>query len=226
MTTKPAVEIDLDAMEEVANQVRNGYASAIASYTTTFDPDNVLALIAQARASQAVAEPVAYLYEWIGDEERGPRKKGDIIARAVAELGGNIDLYPDKWKRIVALSAAPVAQQSEAGAPTAAAEQATKALEEAARYCDLHRVSTSNYAGACADVIRQNLIPKYAAPTSGRESAAPVAEQDAKDAARYRWLMRQVPSNIAGIFEGGIISDVDQLIDEEIEAQKGAQQDV
>lgn len=61
------------------------------------------------------------------------------------------------------------------GAPTAKAEPvAAKALEEAAAYCDLHRASTSNYAGVCADVIRNNLIPKYAAPAP--QQAAPLTD--------------------------------------------------
>ena len=40
-----------------------------------------------------------------------------------------------------------------------------------------------------------------------------------KDAARYRWLMDQVPCNIADIFEGGTIGEVDELIDDEIAAR-------
>ncbi|MGI4717249.1 MAG: hypothetical protein ACRYGO_07490 [Janthinobacterium lividum] len=60
-------------------------------------------------------------------------------------------------------------------------------------------------------------------PDGGSVEVLEQVRRMAGDAARYRWLMRQVPSNIADIFEGGTISDVDQLIDEEIEAQKGAQ---
>ena len=65
-------------------------------------------------------EPVAHLYEWIGDENRGTRKKGDTIARTPSELMGNIDPHPDVWKRIsplytrVSLSSPAERQEAEA----------------------------------------------------------------------------------------------------------------
>ena len=88
--------------------------------------------IAADRASRQVAnkaevEPVAYMYEWIGTQHEF--NKGRIIARMPDELGGNIDLHPESWKRIGSLYATPPAT-------TGASTARDQAFEEAASICD------------------------------------------------------------------------------------------
>ncbi len=69
------------------------------------------------------------------------------------------------------LLAAVDAELNKRAALAAQSQGAQAALREAADYCDQQRAGTSNYAGQCADVIRQKLMPKYAA----QQAAAPGA---------------------------------------------------
>lgn len=70
-------------------------------------------------ANKAEVEPVAHLYKWIGDASDS--YEGRVVARSVAELKGEIDMYPDSWERIGPLYATPPATTGGANAtPTGA----------------------------------------------------------------------------------------------------------
>ena len=77
-------------------------------------------------ANKAEVEPVAHLYKWIGDASDS--YEGRVIARSVAELKGEIDMYPDSWERIGPLYATPPATT---GASTVLTDERTAALIEA-----------------------------------------------------------------------------------------------
>lgn len=194
MTTKPAVEIDLDAAQ-LEPLLKSWFG--LEDCTGLFNPARMLAFtkaaIAQARASQAVAEPVA---EWVNWEQGFQHLRAEGL--------------PDGTQ----LYAAPVAQQSkaltctcpsgdgslrwpcpkhppeaiqpvEAGAPTAAAEMPKRPQAHmlAGKNLDsLHVLYTSGqmdeYGKACF--------------VAGRESAAPVAKQDAQRLEIFiDWYLRE-----------------------------------
>jgi hypothetical protein len=102
---------------------------------------------APVQAEQAQAEPVAYLYEWIG--EQGLRKSGALIARTADELGGNIDMYPTSWKRLGPLYDAPVialpAQAEQVAAVRAATDQQANVLPPFAAPAGQHDARDPNW---------------------------------------------------------------------------------
>ena len=247
MTTKPAVEIDLDKQraefeaaylvrlqdrygrplteeESAVELVRNSHDERLYLHAESFWQGWLLA-----RASQAVAEPVAIMQRFPDDQPASrvytpvrPAWLGDmppvgtkLYAAPVAqqsEAGASFSLVgkcvatgtakiiiasaiSTEWAdRIVAAFAS---QPVEAGAPTAAAEQGQMVIgagdPEAffAQFCDREGYPSDGemdaaLRGAFYAGIEYCAVP--VAPTSGRESAAPLAQQDAKDAARYRYL--------------------------------------
>jgi len=198
MTAKPAVEIDLDKQRaEFETAWRETYNMPESATFSKFADGNYQApaindffvgwCMAQARASQAVAEPVAYVVDV--DNERS-----EAIINTALPVGTQ-----------VFTRAAPVAQQSEAGAPTAAACQLHNAImniphkRERSAFMNvegmLYKHGHRDARHAAAELVHEYI--------SGRESAAPLAQQDALEQ-----LIAQHRIAITPEYEGGFRAEI------------------
>lgn len=213
MTTKPAVEIDLDK-QRAEFEAWLGRPMMNPDHPTHYNGRDVRIAwgawqAAQARASQAVAEPVAWMnpdeviasdaFRWVqpahAPEYSVPVYRAAPVAQqSEATLSAKVGLRcvleaiegSDRDARLSNMDApkliraavAALSQATEAGAPTAAAEQWKRLFWNVAQA--LHCLP-STYVDGNAHVLEQAL--KYANLAkfeAGREIAEPLAKQDVK----------------------------------------------